>query len=115
MNTVRVKKAISTTRMSAPIVATHLPNFSAMITDAMPAQTKISPKMYSQVSDRLTKNVLNVAMAVIESVPASQIGLSTQYMTATTAAAARPKASLTQTYGPPSSGNAVPSSAVISP
>lgn len=86
-----------------------------MITDAMPAQTNSRPKMYSQVSERLTKNVLKAAIAVIDSVPASQMGSSTQYMTATTAAATRPKASLTQTYGPPSSGKAVPSSAVISP
>src|SRR5271154_1871685 len=97
MNTVRVKNAISTTRTTAPMVATHLPNFSAMITDAMPAQTNSRPKMYSQVSERLTKNVLKVAIAVIDSVPASQIGLSTQYMTVITDAAARPKASLTQT------------------
>src|SRR5580693_483251 len=115
MNTVRVKNAISSTRMTAPMVVTHLPNFSAMITDAMPAQMNSNPKTYSQLSERLTKNVLNVAIAVIANVPASQIGLSTQYMTATTAAEARPKASLTQTYGPPSSGKAVPSSAVSSP
>ena len=79
------------------MVATHLPNFSAMITEPMPAQTKISPKTYSQASERLTKKVLNVAMAVIASVPASQIGLSTQYISDTTAAAARPNASFTQT------------------
>ena len=97
MNTVMVKNTISTTRTIAPMLATHLPNFSAMITAAMPAQTNSSPKMYSQVSERLTKNVLKVAIAVIASVPASQMGLSTQYMTATTAAATRPKASLTQT------------------
>src|SRR5690242_4347510 len=110
-----VKKAMSTMRMAAPMVATHLPNFSAMITDAMATQMNTSPKTYSQASDKLTKNVLKAAIAVMDSVPASQMGLSTQYMTATTAAAARPKASLTQTYGPPSSGKAVPSSAVISP
>src|SRR6516225_5523158 len=115
MNTVRVKKAISTTRTTAPMVATHLPNFRAMITDAMPAQTNRSPKTYSHASDRLTKKVLKVAIAVMDSVPASQMGLSTQYMTATTAAATRPKAILTQTYGPPSSAKAVPSSAVIRP
>src|SRR5580658_3999341 len=97
MNTVMVKNTISATRTIAPMLATHLPNFSAMITEAMPAQTNSRPKIYSQVSERLTKNVLKVAMAVIASVPASQMGLSTQYMTATTAAAARPKASLTQT------------------
>ena len=97
MNTVMVKNTISTTRTSAPMLATHLPNLSAMMTDAMPAQMNSRPKMYSQVSERLTKNVLKVAIAVIASVPASQMGLSTQYMTATTAAAARPKASLTQT------------------
>ena len=102
-------------RMSAPIVATHLPHFRAMITDAMPAQMNRRPNTYSQASDKLTKNVLKAAIAVMDSVPASQIGLSTQYMTATTAAATRPKASLTQTYGPPSSAKAVPSSAVISP
>ena len=38
-----------------------------------------------------------MAMAVIASVPASQIGLSTQYISDTTAAAARPNASFTQT------------------
>jgi len=86
-----------------------------MITDAMPAQMNRRPNTYSQASDKLTKNVLKAAIAVMDSVPASQIGLSTQYMTATTAAATRPKASLTQTYGPPSSAKAVPSSAVISP
>src|SRR5215472_8326815 len=115
MNTVRVKKAISRMRIAAPIVATHLPNFKAMITDAMPAQMNRRPNIYSHVSDKLTKNVLKAVMAVMDSVPASQMGLSTQYMVATTAAAARPKASLTQTYGPPSSGKAVPSSAVIRP
>ena len=97
------------------MVATHLPNFSAMITDAMPAQTKRRPKTYSQANERLTKKVLKVAIAVINSVPASQMGLSTQYMTETTAAATRPKASFTQTYGPPSTGKALPSSAVSRP
>jgi hypothetical protein len=92
-----VKNAIRITRTMAPMFATHLPHFRAMITEAMPAQTNSRPKMYSQVSERLTKNVLKVAIAVIASVPASQMGLSTQYMTATTAAAARPKASLTHT------------------
>jgi hypothetical protein len=101
--------------LTAPPVATHLPNFSAMMTVPMPAQMKISPKTYCQASDSATKNVPKVAMAVIASVPASQMGLSTQYMTETTAAAARPKASLTQTYGPPSSGKALPSSAVSRP
>ena len=83
--------------MAAPMVATHLPNFRAMITDAMPAQMNSRPKTYCQDSDRSTKNVLKAAIAVMASVPASQMGLSTQYMVATTAAAARPKASLTQT------------------
>ena len=101
--------------MPAPMVATYLPNFRAMITEAMPTQMNRSPNTYSQDSDRLTKNVLKAAIAVMDSVPASQMGLSTQYMTATTAAATRPKASLTQTYGPPSSAKAVPSSAVIRP
>jgi hypothetical protein len=86
-----------------------------MITEAMPTQMNRSPNTYSQDSDRLTKNVLKAAIAVMDSVPASQMGLSTQYMTATTAAATRPTASLTQTYGPPSSAKAVPSSAVIRP
>src|SRR6478609_4376354 len=97
MSTVSVKKAMSSMRMAAPMVATHLPNFRAVITDAMPAQMNTRPKTYSQPSDRLTKNVLKAAIAVMDSVPASQMGLSTQYMVATTAAAARPKASLTQT------------------
>ena len=92
-----MNSAINTTRTTAPAVATHLPNFSAMMTVPMSAQMKISPKTYCQASDSVTKNVLNVAMAVMASVPASQMGLSTQYMTETTAAAARPKASLTQT------------------
>ena len=84
-------------RTAAPTVATHLPNFRAMTTAAMAAQMNSSPKIYSQARDRPTKNVLNVAMAVIASVPAIQMGLSTQYMIAITAAAARPKASFTQT------------------
>ena len=68
MITVRVKIAISATRTAAPMLATHLPNLSVMITAPMPAQTKIRPKMYSPASERLKKNRLNVVMAVMASV-----------------------------------------------
>jgi hypothetical protein len=76
------------------------------------------PNTYSQASDRLTKNVLKAVIAVMDSVPASQMGLSTQYMTATTAAATRSKASLTQTtvaFLPPQRSSRLDTICVLTP
>ncbi len=55
------------------------------------------------------------AIVVAVSVPPTQIGLDSQYSTAVMAPAPLPNASLAHSYGPPSTGNVDPSSAVSIP
>jgi hypothetical protein len=74
-----------------------------------------SPATYFQIPGSGTKNVWNVVIAMMHSVPPTHSGLEIQYMIWLTPATRRPNASFVHTYGPPSNGNAVPNSATSRP
>ena len=96
-------------------MGTHLPTRSEEATASTLAQMNTSPATWVHNGSRSTKKERNVVSATIVSDPPIQIGLVTQYRTWLTPATNRPNASLVHTYGPPSSGKAVPSSATSSP
>ncbi|REH46105.1 hypothetical protein BCF44_107238 [Kutzneria buriramensis] len=74
-----------------------------------------SPATYFQAPGSGTKNASKVLIATMHSEPPIHSGLENQYRNWFTAATNRPSASFVQTYGPPSTGKAVPSSATIRP
>ena len=71
----------------------HLPYRKATIAVATVSQVNTRPTMISPVvpSGLPSTNALSVAMTVADSVPPIQMGLDSQYSTAVTAPAGRPK------------------------
>ena len=88
-------------------------------TIAIPTVTQVNtrPTAISQpVPSGLCRMKLSrAAIVVAVSVPPTQIGFDSQYKTAVTAPAARPKDIRAHSYGPPSTGKAEPSSAISIP
>src|ERR1017187_7898937 len=117
MTTEREKPPSRRNRAQAPIVGNHLPTRNDRIADSTPIQTKASVNAYQGTLLMVTpprKNTAKTLAASTARVPPSHTGLVTQYRKLFTAPASRPKARRTQTYVPPSSGMAVPSSATSS-
>ena len=77
MTTVSVKKESTIIRPQAPIVGSHLPTPNDRIAAHTEIQMKASPNTYFQLP-RPVKNDSNVATAVMQSEPPSQIGLEIQ-------------------------------------
>ena len=93
----------------------HLPSRNDTIADTTANQMNTSANSSLPNPCSGVKKSPNAEIARMVSVPPSQIGLDSQYSTVTIAATNRPKASRLHTYGPPSKGNAEPSSAISSP
>src|SRR5439155_16961715 len=98
-----------------PTLGIHLPNRNETIAEITANQMNASANSSLPTPCSGVKNSPNADTARMVSVPPSQIGLDSQYSTVTIAARNRPKARRVHTYGPPSNGNAVPSSAMSSP
>src|SRR5262245_36553004 len=112
-----MKKVGMITRRKPPMLGIHLPIRNDSTAATIAAQMNPSPNRYSgsPLIGLLKKNESAAASAVTARVPPTQTGLETQYSTALIAAGRRPNASRVHTYGPPSSGKAVPSSAMVRP
>ena len=77
MTTVRLKKPSTSIRPHAPTVGSHLPTPKERMAAHTEIQMKSRPKMYFAFP-RSKKKALNVATAVMQSVPPSQIGFAIQ-------------------------------------
>src|SRR5215467_79392 len=88
-----------------------------MIAVPTTTQVKTRPTSISPVvpSGLFSTKVLRVTIVVAASVPPTQIGLDSQYRMAVIEPGRRPNDILTHSYGPPSTGNAEPSSATSIP
>ncbi len=116
--TVSARKAtVSSTLTIMPTFVTHLPYFTAMIAVPTTVHTNASPKMISAVVPicrcRMNESIAAMATAVRE--PPIQMGFEIQYSIAVTDPASLPNDIRAHSYGPPSTGNAAPSSAETSP
>jgi hypothetical protein len=110
-----VKNPSSTIRANAPAIGTHLPIRDDAATARTPSQMNARPATCLPAGPSGRKNFSNVVTATIASVPPVRNGFDSQYRTWFTPAASRPNASFVHTQGPPSIGNAVPSSVVRNP
>src|SRR5579875_1313894 len=108
--TVSVKPPRSTTRTHAPMIGIQRPTRNDSTAEPTAIQMKASENAYLPTPCRSMKNAENVETAVMLSVPPSQNGFVIQEKIEGTAPVRRPNASFVHTYGPPSSGNAEPSS-----
>src|SRR5215831_9403139 len=110
---------IPTTRILiiVPRFGAHLPYRNATIAVPTTTQVKTRPTRISPVvpSGLFSTKVLRVTIVVAASVPPTQIGLDSQYRMAVIEPGRRPNDILTHSYGPPSTGNAEPSSATSIP
>jgi hypothetical protein len=102
---------------NVPMFGPHLPMRNATIATATVTQTKARPTMISAAvpSGLCRTRPSSVAIVDAVSVPPIQVGLDSQYKMAVIEPASRPKASRAHSYGPPSTGNEEPSSAVSIP
>src|SRR5215469_4313566 len=112
-----VKIATTAIFTNVPMFGPHLPTRNAMIAIATVTQMNASPTTTSQavLIGLLRTKASSDAIVAALSVPPTQSGLDSQYRIAVTAPAGRPNAILAHSYGPPSTGNAEPSSAVSMP
>src|SRR2546430_758750 len=110
-----VKNPSTATRTNAPTLGIHLPYRNDTIADTTANQMNASANRIFGNPFNGAMNSLKAETARIVSVPPSQIGLDSQYSTVTMAAVNRPNARRVHTDGPPSNGNAEPSSAMSSP
>src|SRR5215469_3139370 len=103
--------------MNVPIFGPHLPIRNATIAIPTVAQMNTSPTTISQPvpSGLLTTKLSSMAIVVAVSEPPIHSGLDSQYKIAVTAPTGRPKDIRAHSYGPPSTGNDDPSSAVSIP
>ena len=112
-----VKMATTAIFTNVPMFGPHLPIRKATIAIPTVTQVNTSPTTISAVVliGLDSTKAFSVAIVAAVSVPPTHSGLDSQYRIAVTAPAARPNAILAHSYGPPSTGNAEPSSAVSIP
>src|SRR5579859_860498 len=102
---------------NVPMFGPHLPIRNAMIAIPVVTQMNARPITISHVvlSGLVSTKLFSEAIVAAVSVPPTQSGLDSQYKTAVTAPTARPNDIRAHSYGPPSTGNAAPSSATSMP